>query len=104
MSSTPKCAVCPETAPLHGILVAGAALLLCEAHQRKLGGRAPETFDELAALMAAPNAAAPNEDEITGAQPPAQRRRASDRRRGERRAFPRPEGRRLNDGRRADDA
>jgi hypothetical protein len=30
-------------------------------------------------------------------------RRPTDRRRGERRAFPRPEGRRMNDGRRPDD-
>lgn len=85
MSSRPQCAVCPETAALRGIIVAGAELFLCSIHEQKLGARTPESFEQLAQLLAT-------------------RRASPDRRRGERRAFPRPEGRRLNDGRRAEDA
>ena len=84
-----RCAVCPTADVLTGIVVAGQRLLLCQAHLEKLGGRRPESFDDLATFFA-----------TLGSD----RRTLSDRRRGERRMFPpRPELRRHDMGRRTGD-
>lgn len=86
MAECHHCAVCAKTNPLHGIIVGKVELFLCVTHRDKLGARTPKSFDELAAMLGAVNV-----------------ERGADRRRGERRMFPRPERRRHNDGRRADD-
>ena len=77
------CAVCPNTTPLVGVIVGGVEHYLCATHRDKLGARMPKSYDELAAMLV---------------------QRGADRRQGERRMFPRPERRRHNDGRRADDS
>ncbi|MBW2453856.1 MAG: hypothetical protein JRI68_05075 [Deltaproteobacteria bacterium] len=84
-----RCAVCPETAGLTGVVVAGTELLLCEKHLAKLGNASPASFDDLAVFFA-----------TLGSD----RRQESDRRDEDRRVFPpRPELRRYNMGRRKDD-
>jgi hypothetical protein len=81
-----RCAVCPETEGLTGMVVAGTELLLCEKHVAKLGDASPTSFDDLAVFFATLGADC---------------RSQPDRRTEDRRVFPpRPEGRRHNMGRR----
>jgi len=84
-----RCAVCPETDGLTGVVVAGTELHLCEKHLAKLGDASPASFDDLAVFFA-----------TLGAD----RRQQPDRRVEDRRVFPpRPELRRHNMGRREND-
>ena len=84
-----RCAVCPETDDLTGVIVAGTEILLCEKHIVKLGDTSPSSFDDLTEFFAALGS---------------DRRSEPNRRTEDRRAFPpRPEGRRYNMGRRDDD-
>ncbi|MEZ4443257.1 MAG: hypothetical protein R3B72_29445 [Polyangiaceae bacterium] len=83
-----RCAVCASEEQLGGIVVGGEELLLCARHL-ELALPAPRGgYPSLAALLARAG------DE----------RRKGPRRRGERRMFPRAEGRRRGAGRRGDDA
>ena len=94
MTPLPHCAVCSRREQLSGILVGGRTLLLCAPHHRRLAGRLPTNFTELAALVGG-DADSPD----AGSPPPV--RQGRDRRVAQRRQFPpRPEGRRHNDGRR----
>jgi hypothetical protein len=84
-----RCAVCPVTDGLTGVVVAGTELLLCEKHLAKLGDAAPGSFDDLAAFFASLGSDRSSEP---------------DRRTDDRRLFPpRPERRRHNMGRREGD-
>lgn len=84
-----RCAVCPETEGLTGVVVAGTELHLCSKHLAKLGNASLASFDDLAVFFA-----------TLGSD----RRQQSDRRAEDRRVFPpRPELRRHNMGRRKDD-
>jgi hypothetical protein len=84
-----RCALCPRTRNLRGVVVAGKELLLCRHHLDKLGDAVPESFDDLAAFFAKLGL---------------DRRKLPSRRRAERRTFPpRPELRRGSEGRRATD-
>jgi hypothetical protein len=80
-----RCAICHSHAQLSDVVVAGEPSLLCREHRDAAGDAA--IFDDLAALRAAID-----------------RRAEGDRRDEERRMFPRPEGRRMADGRRDGDA
>ena len=82
------CAVCPEVDDLEGVVVAGQELHLCREHARRLGSVSPASFADLAAFFA---------------ELGSDRRHDSDRRREQRRMFPRPETRRHDDGRRSGD-
>lgn len=82
-----RCLVCARREPLRGVVVDGRQILLCAEHHAALG-EASEALSDLAGLMARPGL---------------DRRSGRDRRRRERRMFPRPEGRRLGMGRRASD-
>jgi len=83
-----RCAVCPATRALTGIIVAGRELFLCNEHAAKLGDERPSSYDDLASFYALPGI---------------DRRAADERRDEDRRMFPRPERRRYNMGRRKDD-
>lgn len=89
-SSAPqRCAVCAETEDLVGVVIAGRPVLLCALHHDKLVTEGPQRFGDLASFFA---------------HPAFDRRGRPDRRKRARRQFPpRPEGRRHNRGRRADD-
>ncbi len=88
MSDTPRCAVCPEPEAHARIFVGGEPMFVCTAHAELLGAQVFTEREAFAARL-----------EALGLEP----RKRRERRRGERRMFPRPEGRRLGDGRRADD-
>ena len=89
MRPSPRCAVCCVSDGLVGIVVGSEQIHLCEDHARRLDGHQPESYADLAKLYAMPGL---------------NRRKRADRRQHRRRAFPpRPEGRRLNSGRRRDD-
>lgn len=71
-----------------GIVVAEEPMLLCPDHHARLGDRRPDSYADLVSFF-----------EETGLD-----RRQGRRRRQQRRQFPpRPEGRRMGGGRRADD-
>jgi hypothetical protein len=88
MAISQRCAICSATHELRGVIVDGTELFLCAEHAERLGGRIPSSFEELTRLV--------TEQGLC-------RRSGEDRRRGERRMFPRPERRRHNMGRRVDD-
>lgn len=95
------CAVCGGPAGRGGrlsrVIIQGRSLDLCRVHAAVVAAARPETFDEMLALFA-------SADADLAAQS-LERRAGPDRRaQVDRRAFPpRPEGRRLNGGRRAED-
>lgn len=80
------CVVCAEQNELQSIEVAGREVLLCQDHGIEVAGR--DSFVDMRSLFCALRS---------------DRRRNSDRRRRDRRAFPRPEMRRQAAGRRASD-
>ena len=89
MQERPICAICRSSDELVGVIVGAKQFHLCGEHARKLDGVQPESYAELTHLFALPEF---------------ERRAKKDRRRRRRRNFPpRPEGRRLNTGRRGDD-
>jgi hypothetical protein len=83
-----RCAVCASETDLEGVVAAGRPLHLCRTHADAFAQAAPSSADELAGFFEALDS---------------DTQRGADRRHRERRFFPRPEGRRHNHGRRADD-
>ena len=81
------CVVCAEPKELQSVEVGGREVLLCEEHGTDISAR--ESFIDLRSLFGALRR---------------DRRSGSDRRQRDRRAFPRPETRRYDAGRRAADA
>lgn len=89
MQERPTCAICRRSDALVGVIVGGKQFYLCREHARKLDGVQPQNYAELTHLFALPEF---------------ERRETNDRRQRRRRNFPpRPEGRRLNTGRRDGD-
>lgn len=88
MPTTSSCLICGERDDLSTVRVDGATEPLCADHHAALGADAEREFVDRDELLAHPSL---------------DRRDGPDRRGQERRMFPRPEGRRLGRGRRADD-
>ena len=89
MQEPPRCAVCCASEDLVGIVVGSKQLHLCSEHAGKLEGAQATSYADFASLFALPGL---------------ERRQRVERRQRRRRAFPpRPEGRRLNGGRRCKD-
>jgi hypothetical protein len=81
------------------VVVEGRALTLCRTHATAVVAVMPETFDELRAIFVGAGLDLSDESWSVERRSPIDRRAADDRR-----VFPpRPEGRRLNAGRRATD-
>jgi len=88
MSTSHRCVVCEAPSGPSAFFVAGEPIGLCASHARRMKKTAPRTFASLAELF-----------EASGLE----RRVEEDRRRNDRRMFPRPELRRRNHGRRSSD-
>jgi hypothetical protein len=96
--SQPTCAACLDPLPhskLCRVVIDGRVISLCRTHAARVAAARPDTFDELRALF----------KEVPTDDAPFARRSVIDRRRADdRRVFPpRPEGRRLDPGRRRTD-
>jgi len=92
------CAACHDpvsASKLCRVVIDGRVVALCRTHAARVAASRPETFDEMRALFVEPET-----DSV-----PNPRRSMIDRRRADdRRAFPpRPEGRRMAEGRRTGD-
>jgi len=92
------CAVCGHDSPSEGglsrLFIEGHALVLCREHATVVARAMPRTFEETRRLFVGLGSDCPGEQ-----RSPIPRRGAEDRR-----VFPpRPEGRRMSDGRRATD-
>jgi ribosome-binding protein aMBF1 (putative translation factor) len=87
------CLICGSDGDLHGVVIEGRQILLCEAHRDSADSAASSSATSSPAEALA----------RLGTQPGVDRRRRGDRRQRERRMFPRPEGRRLGAGRRVED-
>ncbi len=92
------CAVCQQllaSTKLSRVVVDGKTVLLCRDHATVVARSMPRTFEELRALFLEP----------VGEAHPGRRSLVTRRLSEDRRVFPpRPEGRRMGDGRRATDA
>ncbi|MEQ9318071.1 MAG: hypothetical protein RIF41_02890 [Polyangiaceae bacterium] len=88
MPTTSSCFVCGRNDTLVAVRVDDGTRPLCASHHAALGADADRTFPDEAALLSHPGL---------------DRRDEGERRAQERRMFPRPEGRRRDRGRRADD-
>lgn len=94
----PTCAACLDPLPhskLCRVVIDGRVIALCRTHAARVAAARPESFDEMRALF----------KEVVTDEAPLARRSVIDRRRvDDRRVFPpRPEGRRLEAGRRRTD-
>lgn len=94
----PTCAACLDPLPsskLCRVVIDGRVLSLCRTHAARVAAARPDTFDEMRALF----------KEVATDDSALARRSVIDRRRtDDRRVFPpRPEGRRLDGGRRRTD-
>lgn len=92
------CSACLDPLPsskLCRVVIDGRVISLCRTHAARVAAARPDTFDEMRALF----------KEVASDESPFSRRSVIDRRRNDdRRVFPpRPEGRRLDAGRRRTD-
>jgi hypothetical protein len=96
------CNVILPSSKLSRVVIDGRTVLFCREHASKIATRMPRTYEDLRRLFLEE----PREAAQEGAQGDQSARRSKLERRGadDRRAFPpRPEGRRMEGGRRADD-
>lgn len=94
----PTCAACHDPVPgskLCRVVIGGHTVTLCRTHAARVATEMPQTFEEMRALFLE----VPTEEAEAASRSVIPRRKEDDRR-----MFPpRPEGRRLGDGRRSID-